>query len=71
MGNHQIELSKRNWVNVRGIAAHTGLSVDFFNKDRCTKLIGVPFVKLGRAVLYDVGAVDEFLASRMVRGEEV
>lgn len=51
----------QTWTNVRGIAAHTGLSVDFFNKDRCTQLIGIPFTRVGKRILYHIPTVDAFL----------
>ena len=61
---------KRKWVNVRGISAHTGLSEDWFNRDRVTALVGVPYVRVSRRILYDVDAVDEFLSALTVRPSE-
>lgn len=63
-------LPSRKWANVRDTAAHTGLSVDLLNKDRCTKLLGIPYVKLGKRILYDLNEVDGFLSERMVRPQE-
>ena len=55
------------WTNTRGISQHTGLSPDWYNKDRLTRLVGVPFVKIGKRVLYNIEEVDAFLNARMVR----
>lgn len=55
-----------DWTNTTGIAKHTGLSVAFFNKDRHTRLLGVPFVKLGKMVLYNIPIVDAFLKTHLV-----
>jgi hypothetical protein len=63
--HHPSQDSGTDWTDVKGIAAHTGLSVDFFNRDRCTRLIGIPYVKIGKRVLYSKKAVDADLLSRM------
>ena len=62
--------SKKIWVNVRGISAHTGMSEDWFNRDRVTGLCGVPYSRIGRKILYNIELVNEFFLARTVRPGE-
>jgi hypothetical protein len=57
-----------NWTDTRGIAEYTGLSTYFFEKDRCAKCFGVPYIKIGKRVLYSKRDVDTFLKSRTQDG---
>jgi hypothetical protein len=66
-----IKRTHKIWANVHETAKHIGLSVDSLNRDRCTKLIGIPYTKIGKRVLYDLNEVDAFLSAHMVRTEEV
>ena len=47
-------------------AKFLNLSEKTLNKDRCTREIGIPFVKLGRAVRYRVSDLEKFIAERVV-----
>lgn len=54
----------KRYMSVKEAAKYIGLSEDFLNKDRSTKLHGVPFLRLGRRVLYDRVVLDAWLASQ-------
>lgn len=59
----EVNLPKR-WLNVQEAADYLGCSTAKLNKDRQEKgELGIPFVRLGRAVLYDLSALDEYLES--------
>lgn len=47
-----------------------GLSKSFLEKDRVTKLHGIPFAKVGRRVLYDPAAVESWLKAHTVNAGE-
>ncbi|MEW5772482.1 MAG: helix-turn-helix domain-containing protein [Thermodesulfobacteriota bacterium] len=50
------------YLNTVEAAGYLRTSKAFLDKDRLTRLHGVPFVRLGRRVLYDKLALDAFLA---------
>lgn len=52
------------YLKVQEAAAYLRVSADFLNKDRLTKLHGIPFARIGRRVLYDRLALDVWLSSR-------
>lgn len=62
--NHSTK-SKR-YVRTKGLAEYTGLSESFFNKARITGE-GPTFITVGSACIYDLDAVDEWLAARVRR----
>jgi hypothetical protein len=43
-------------------AEHVGLAESTLEKDRGTGILGIPYLKIGRAVVYDTDALDEWLA---------
>jgi hypothetical protein len=47
-------------------AEFLGLKPSTLRKDRCTREIGVPFVKLGRLVRYRMSDLESFIAARIV-----
>lgn len=47
-------------------AEFLGLSVSTLNKDRCCRTIGIPFVKMGRAVRYRKSDLIKFISLRVV-----
>ena len=47
-------------------AERLGLAPKTLEKDRCTRSIGVPFVKLGKTVRYRDSDLDAFIASKLV-----
>lgn len=51
-------------------AALFGLSRSFLEKDRVTNLHGIPYLKLGRRVLYDPDAVEKWMKAHTVNAGE-
>jgi excisionase family DNA binding protein len=45
-------------------AVYLGLSVSTLEKDRLSGLMKIPFLKLGKTVLYDSAALDAYMACR-------
>jgi len=62
--------NRRKWTDTRGIARHTGLSTFWFERDRCNRLVGVPYVRVGRAIRYDIDAVDKFFTGHTVQSSK-
>lgn len=54
--------SKR--LRTEDAATYLGLARKTLEKDRSTGEFGIPFIKLNRAVLYDTGDLDRFMAER-------
>jgi excisionase family DNA binding protein len=50
------------YLNVPEAARYLRTSKAFLDRDRLTRLHGIPFVRLGRRILYDRLALDDFLA---------
>ncbi|WP_300708610.1 helix-turn-helix domain-containing protein [uncultured Desulfovibrio sp.] len=55
----------QRWLSTREAAQYLGLSPSTLNNDRTTRLIGLPFSRMGRRILYDRLALDDFLLSKM------
>lgn len=55
------------WKNVRTAASYLGCSKSTLDRDRCTGLLGIPFTRLGKKILYDTADLDAFLESNKVR----
>ena len=51
------------WLTTAEAARYLGCSAIFLHKDRQTRLHQIPFSRLGRAVRYDVHALDAYLES--------
>lgn len=47
-------------------AEYLGLKPKTLVKDRCTREIGIPFVKLGKSVRYRMTDLERFVADRVV-----
>ncbi len=54
----------RRYADTEAVAVYTGLSKAFFEKARVTGIPKIPFIKIGRAVRYDLDAIDQFMADR-------
>lgn len=52
------------YMKTKQAADYTGISVATLNKDRGAKLLGIPFIRAGRAILYDKQDLDQWLESR-------
>ena len=57
-------LSYSRWLRVNEAAAYLRVSPTFMNKARLTKIPDIPYVRIGRRVLYDRQALDTFLESQ-------
>jgi hypothetical protein len=55
---------RKRYANTAGVADYTGLSRAFFEKARVTGIPQIPFLKIGRAVRYDLDQIDQFMADR-------
>lgn len=47
-------------------AEFLGLKPKTLAKDRCTREIGIPYVKLGRSVRYRLSDLEKFISDRVV-----
>lgn len=56
--------SDNRYLTVKEAAGYLRSSKAFLDKDRLSKLHGVPFLRLGRRVLYDKLALDAWLAEQ-------
>jgi Helix-turn-helix domain len=61
-------LKEERWMEIRYMktaqaADYVGLAKATLNKDRCTRLLGIPYIKAGRAILYDKRDLDAWLES--------
>ncbi len=61
MNSSQTDNVPTRWLSVDQAALYLGCSRNFLDKDRVTRLHGIPFAKLGRHIRYDRNALDEFL----------
>lgn len=61
-------IKKNDWTDTPGISAHFGgkLSPTFFEHDRVSRRLGIPFLKAGRRVLYHIPTVDAFFSALTV-----
>ena len=51
----------RRWLTTKQAAAYLGCSAALLEKDRWSRLLGIPFSRLGRHIRYDMLALDEYL----------
>lgn len=51
-------------------AQYVGLATSTLITDRCTRRLGIPYLKLGRKVLYRQRDLDQWIESRVVRAAE-
>jgi predicted DNA-binding transcriptional regulator AlpA len=54
--------SASRYVRTPEAAAHIGLATVTLEKDRVSGRMGLPFIKIGRVVLYDLNEIDGWLA---------
>ena len=53
-------------IRTEAAAKHLGLSVSTLTHDRIYRGLGIPFLKLGKTVVYDTAALDQWMACRQV-----
>ncbi len=54
-------------IRTPAAARYVGLSPSTLEKDRLTGALGIPFLKLGKIVVYDTEQLDEWLAAHRRR----
>lgn len=59
------------WLSTKDAAAYLGVAVSTLNNDRVTRLLGLPFSRVGRRVLYDRRELDAYLLARMEGGSRI
>lgn len=59
-------LYKKRWLTTEEVEAEYGFSKPALAKDRSTRLIGFPYVRVGRSIRYDRNDLDAFLEARKV-----
>jgi hypothetical protein len=64
------ENGKRRWVRETEAARYLGLSKALLAKDRCRNHLGIPFIRLGRAILYDLKALESWMESKSIVGQD-
>ncbi|MEW5880135.1 MAG: excisionase [Pseudomonadota bacterium] len=56
------ETMHRRRVDAQGVADYLGMSRSFVEKDRTTRKI-LPFIRIGRKVIYDLDLIDQALTA--------
>jgi hypothetical protein len=56
--------SRSTRLRTLGAAGYLGLSKSTLEKDRCEGRLNIPYIKAGKAVLYDTADLDCWLAAR-------
>ena len=73
MVQNMLDIQKQSrWLTVEQAASYLGCSRNFLDKDRCSRLHGIAYSRLGRHVRYFTGDLDDFLVRNRVQpGEAV
>ncbi|MFA5811060.1 MAG: helix-turn-helix domain-containing protein [bacterium] len=61
----------KRYLRTPEAATYLRLSEATLNKDRWSRLLGIPFIKAGRAILYDRDDLDSWLGKLKVNTVEV
>ena len=65
------ETDVRRWLSTKDAAAYLGVAVSTLANDRCSRLLGLPFSRVGRRILYDRRELDAYLLARMEGGSRI
>lgn len=57
---------KRRWLSINEAAEYIGCCRSLLDKDRSSRIHGIPFSKFGRVIRYDLEDLDAFLQARKV-----
>lgn len=57
------DIMEIRYMKTKQAADYIALAEATLNKDRCTRLLGIPYIKAGRAILYDKRDLDAWLES--------
>lgn len=60
-------METKRYLRTKEAAFYLGVSRSVLNKDRVSKLIGIPFTRLGRIILYDRIELDQWLKNKSDR----
>lgn len=63
--------TRSRWLTPQQAADYLGCSRNFLDKDRVTRLHGIPFARLGRHIRYSVDDLDAFLERSKLAAVEV
>ena len=59
--NKHSHSTSRRWLSPQQAAAYLGCSKNFLDKDRITRLHGIPWSRLGRHIKYDQFDLDAYM----------
>ena len=65
------ETDVRRWLSTKDAAAYLGVAPSTLANDRVTRLLGLPFSRMGRHILYDRRELDAYLLARMEGGSRI
>lgn len=57
----------QRWLDPNAAAKHMNCSKSLLDKDRISGLLGIPFSRIGRKIVYDRQELDDYLERRKVR----
>lgn len=63
-------MNDKRYLRTKEAATYIGISASVLNKDRVTKLIGIPFTRVGRTILYDREVLDAWLKAQSESSSE-
>lgn len=61
INNREQAMETKRYLRTKEAATYLGISSSVLNKDRVTKMIGIPFTRVGRTILYDRKELDQWL----------
>ena len=65
-----MKTTKSRWLTDRQVSELTEIGLPTLRNHRC-KGIGLPYVKFGRAVRYDIRDVESYMEARKIRTEPI
>ena len=69
MAETALQNTLHEWLSERTAASHIKASVQFLQRDRVSRLHGIPFYRMGRHVRYLKSDLDHWLMSNRVGGQ--
>jgi len=62
---------QRRWLPPQQAADYLGCSRNFLDRDRTSRLHGIPYARLGRHIRYDISDLDAFLERSKAQSGEL
>jgi len=59
---------KKRWLRPKELMEEYGFTLSWQSRERMTRALGLPFVKVGQKIFYDRVEIDRFLEARRVGG---